>query len=163
MGVCPNCQSSVLRNVCVQHYCRDVVRPLIKRKFPQVAFVEALFSDELLFDSTVEKLGGTITHPDFWSNAQTFHMCMKTFGDFHPFVQGYVKTVMEKTTSPPLTPREMQVICYTTPQFFNRYVMCWFVTSETKVLADDGSLLRGETEGGTVHVETLGSLDISRG
>ena len=71
---------------------------------------------------------------------------MKSFGDLHPFVQAYVKTVIEKMTSPPLTPREIPFITFTTPQFFNRYVMCWFGTSETVFLAYDGSLLHGETE-----------------
>ena len=28
-GACPNCQSSILRNVCVHHYATEVVAPLI--------------------------------------------------------------------------------------------------------------------------------------
>ena len=105
VGVCPNCQSYVLHNMCVQHYYRDVVRPLIDETNPQVTTVKALLSDSILFDSAIDQLGRTITHPDFWSIPQPFHMCTKSFGGIHPFVQEYVKTVIEKTISPPLTPQ----------------------------------------------------------
>ena len=144
-GVCPNCQSPILRNVCVQHYATEVVAPLIEGKFPIVGRIKTLHSHDPVFDETVVAKGGTIVHPSFWTNAQPFHLCMKNFGDLHPYVQGFIKTVSEKEDNS-CDGSEVPFGTMTTPQFFNKYVMCWFVTSETKVLGVNGMVLHGETE-----------------
>ena len=70
---------------------------------------------------------------------------MKNFGDFHPHIQGFVKTVIEKedlnseaTGIPQGT--------FTTPHFFNRYMMAWFLSEEAKVLVVNGQVLQGKNQ-----------------
>ena len=68
---------------------------------------------------------------------------MNNFGDLHPYVQGFLKTVSEKDKSS-CDGSEILFGTMTTPQFFNKYVMCWFVISETKALVVNGMVLHGE-------------------
>ena len=67
---------------------------------------------------------------------------MTNFVNLHPFVEGFAKTVAEKWEG--LTKEEEGKNYFTTPQFFNMYKMCWFLTSETKVLNLQGELLHGK-------------------
>ena len=89
--------------------------------------------------------GGVIKHPSFWLTPQAFYSCMKYFGDFHPYVQGFLKTISEKDKSC-CDSSEIPFSTMTTPQFFNKYAMCWFVTSETKVLGVNGMVLYDKDE-----------------
>ena len=85
-GVCPNYQTSVLRNVCGQHYVETVVDHLIKRKFPIVSTTKALLSTDPRFDTTVVQKGGSLSYPNFWTSGKPFYLCMKSFGDFYPHI-----------------------------------------------------------------------------
>ena len=141
--VCPNCQSSIMRNVCVTHFTAEEICPLIQAKFPIVAATVPILSHDARFDDVVVKKGGSICYPSFWTTASPYHACMRYYGDLHPNIQGFMKTLMQKNNE---DATESTSESLTTPQFFNRYVLCWFITSETKVLTVNGSLLHGVEE-----------------
>ena len=42
-GVCPNYQSPIIPNVCVQYYAEKLVAPLIKQNIPIVSTIKARF------------------------------------------------------------------------------------------------------------------------
>ena len=54
-GVCPNCQSSIMRNVCVTHFTAKEICPLIQAKFPIVAATVPILSHDARFDDVVVK------------------------------------------------------------------------------------------------------------
>ena len=82
-------------------------------------------------------------HANFWLEAIPFQDCMKVFGDSHPLIQRFLKTVLPKSSNQPSTTNYMGKK-FTTPEFFNLYSMAWFVTGETQVQLYDGTILQGE-------------------
>ena len=117
-GVCPDCQIAVMCNVCVHHYTESAVRPLIEVKCLIVAQTKCLLSNDALLDNMVVQKGGSISYMNFWTTTQPFHLCMKNYGDLHPCVQGFIRTVMEKGQIP-VERHEVNPSALTTPQFFN--------------------------------------------
>ena len=158
-GVYLNFQTSVLRNVCVQYYADIVVDPLIKCKFPIVSTTKALLSNDPKFDTAVVQKGGSISYPNFWTSGQPFYLYMKNLGDFHPHIQGFVKTVIEKEDLDSEATGIPQGT-FTTPHFFNRYMMAWFLTEETKVLAVNDQVLQGKNQVLNTHLSLLSALNL---
>ena len=70
---------------------------------------------------------------------------MNLFGDNSPFIQGYLKGTLPKAklhnNNP--HPSHHSTDTFTTPAFFNKWDLGWFVTDETHVLATDGEVYWG--------------------
>ena len=75
----------------------------------------------------------------------TIQKCMTNFGDYHPNVQCFMKTLQDKqlhgvqnTSNDPAS--------YATAAFFNLYILCSFMTAELKVVDINRDLLHGISE-----------------
>ena len=141
-GIDPQMGSLVSRDVFVDGFVRIYVRPLILGKFTDVTRVDYMKTTDEDFNAVVFSLGGEVSYSDYWTTPHSFYECMKLFGDGHPLLQGHLKGTFPKDNCEPRN-ADYLTDTYTTPLFFNRWDMGWFVTNETHVLATDGMVYWG--------------------
>lgn len=141
-GEDPQTQMMVSRDVLIDGFVRIYVRPLILNNFPDVTTVKYIKTTDEDFDEIVGRLGGTVLYSDYWSTVHSFPQCMELFADNHPLLQGCRKGTFLKD---PSLPRNADHLFdgYTTPSFFNKWDLGWWVTNETHVLCNDGVVYWG--------------------
>ena len=106
---------------------------MIKFKFPDVTTVDYIKTTDEGLETIVLSLGGTVTTAGYWATSHSYHDCMKLYGDNSPFVQGYLKATFPKDTSLPRSNNNLLTF-YTTPSFFEKWDLGWYVTDETHLL-----------------------------
>ena len=141
-GIDPQMGSLVSRDVFVDGFVRIYVRPLIVEKVPDVRTVNYTKTKDDDFNAVVMRLGGEVVYSDYWITSHSHHECMNLFGGGHPLLQGHLKGTLPKDSSEPQNAVYLNEN-YTTPAFFNRWDMGWFVTDETHILASSGTVLWG--------------------
>ena len=141
-GVDPQMHSTVCRDVFVDGFVRVFVRPLLLQKFSDLLSVRYLKTTDGEFDDAVKAAGGVVEYSNHWTNPKSFYDCMKLFGDNHPSVQGCLKATFAKKGHPTQHDNYTASL-FTTPTFFNRFDLGWYVTDETHVLMQDGEVYWG--------------------
>ena len=141
----PQMHSTICRDVFIDGFVRVFVRPLLKQQFTDLDSVNYIKTTNANYDNAVRVLGGRVEYFNYWTSPHSFYDCMKLFGDNHPLIQGCLKSTFSKSRSPS-THDNYTATKFTTPSFFSRFDLGWFVTNETHVLGTNGEVFWGVDE-----------------
>lgn len=139
-GCCPLCRSSLFRDVCLVQYCNDVVKPVIKDKFPMVNDVVAVHTTDPDLSELVKKKG-IIRLLDFENQQVPYMTLFNHFACYNSSVDGWYKGCNKRNT--PSTAQINKSEMLNTHQFFSKYELCWIVQDTTKFVGTDGNLYSG--------------------
>ena len=140
-GCCPLCKSTLFRDVCLMTYCNDVVKPVIKKKFPMVNDVVAVHSTDPDLSEIINKNKGEIRCVDFANTQVPYMTLFNYFTCYNSFVDGWYKGCNKKNA--PINAKINTSEQLNTHQFFSKYEILWIVQDTTKMVGTDGNLYTG--------------------
>ena len=162
-GKCPGCCMDHMRNTCNVKFCKEVMLPLLSRKFPgEVAYVNPVLTHDKDFVEVVTKLGLRITFPYKSKEYCPFHLIQKFILDKHPDIDSWLKTAFKKSKKEEYNPIEN----VSRNMVVDAYRFLWFVDKYTTILLSVGDTACGEDdillafdEGRNVNFMKLANID----
>ena len=142
-GRCPSCNVLHLRDTCNIRFCKEVVLPILKKRFPSIAAVVPVLIHSSDFDQIVNDNGLNVITPCDKSQRQSFYDQQKLMLDQHPLVDGLIKFFALKSKfDEPFTFTD----CPSRTQMVRKYKSCWKVDNQTRVSNDHGDVFVGAIE-----------------
>ena len=138
-GECPLCGSTHIRNTCNIAFCKEVMTPFLKQRFPEkVNSVKAVLTIDDDFYEVCSQVGVNVTYPLDVDEKNPFHSTRSFMLDKHPDIDGWLKLCSSNNYMdyPPefLVSRRMCI---------NQYTFKWIIDDHARMLLKDGTIAEG--------------------
>ena len=141
-SACSFCDSTHVRNVCVQKFFNDCLYRPLKSMFPNVLRMKVIHTSDERYDTYVAQMGGISSGIFDMDTVYPSDLLKRLFMSHHPMIDAGLQFLVGKndpsSTSVPPPQDRMSV-----RNFLKKYRVCWIIDDQSKVIGNDRSIFEG--------------------